>query len=348
MRLKLAVGVFSCLLVAAQSVVAASMQSMDAAAEVGSLKTLSVPDFIDVAHRGASGYLPEHSREATVMAHALGADYIEQDVQLSRDGIPVVLHDIYLDAISNVADVFPDRHRPGGRYYVVDFTFKHLQQLTLSARHNEAGERVYPERFSASDLTFKIQTLAENLSLIQEMNRVRDTNTGVYVEIKAPRWYHQQDYDITASTMRVLEEAGYKDDALPTPIYLQSFNPETLRRLKREFHVNYPLVQLIADNSWNESDVDYDAMKTYAGLESLSAYADSIGVWLDHVLVGVKDGEPQWSGILDDASRAKLPVFVYTLRADDLPDGVSSHKQLREWLKKAGAVGAFSDFPDQK
>lgn len=348
MRFHAAVSIFTCALILVGSLSAASAQTVNSEAELGSLGTLTVPDFVDVAHRGASGYLPEHSREATVMAHAMGADYIEQDVQLSRDGVPVVLHDLHLDAISNVAEVFPARHRPDGRYYVVDFTLNHLQKLTLTARRNEQGERRYPARFNANGISFKIQTLEENLKLIQEMNRVRGTNTGVYVEIKAPRWYHQQDYDITAATMRVLEQAGYKDDALPTPIYLQSFSPETLRRLKREFHVNYPLVQLIADNSWNESDVDYDAMKTYAGLESLSSYADAVGVWLGHVLVDVKDGQPQWSGLLNDANRAKLPAFVYTLRADDLPAGVDSHKQLREWLKKAGAVGAFTDFPDQK
>ena len=67
-----------------------------------------------------------------------------------------------------------------------------------------------------------------------------------------------------------------------------------------------------------------------------------------HVLTGVKDGEPQWSDVLSNAQRAKLPVFVYTLRADDLPEGVESHRQLRGWLKQAGVTGVFSDFPDKK
>lgn len=315
---------------------------------VTNLSTIEVRDFIDVAHRGASGYLPEHTQASAVMAHALGADYIEQDVQLSRDGIPVVLHDHYLDEISDVADVFPKRHRPDGKYYVVDFTLKHLQQLTLKPRVNDKGERRYPQRFGLATTSFKVQTLAEHLALVKELNRVRGTDTGVYIEIKSPRWYHQQDYDITAAVMRVLEDAGYKEGALPTPIYLQSFDPETLRRLKRQYHVDYPLVQLIAENSWNESSVDYDALRTYAGMESLSSYAEGVGLWLGHVLTGVKDGEPQWSDVLSNAQRAKLPVFVYTLRADDLPEGVESHRQLRGWLKQAGVTGVFSDFPDKK
>ncbi|HAR56631.1 MAG TPA: glycerophosphodiester phosphodiesterase, partial [Idiomarina baltica] len=79
----------------------------DNSTEQLTVEPVIVPEFIDIAHRGASGYLPEHSQAATVMAHALGADYIEQDVQLSRDGKAVVLHDAQLDAVTNVAEVFP-------------------------------------------------------------------------------------------------------------------------------------------------------------------------------------------------------------------------------------------------
>ena len=68
----------------------------------GSLSDLKIPQFIDIAHRGASGYVPEHSQASTVMAHAMGADYIEQDIQLTRDSVPVVLHDEVLDYITVV------------------------------------------------------------------------------------------------------------------------------------------------------------------------------------------------------------------------------------------------------
>ncbi|MGM0480682.1 MAG: glycerophosphodiester phosphodiesterase [Pseudomonadota bacterium] len=315
---------------------------------VESMETIKVPTFIDVAHRGASGYLPEHSRASTVLAHGLGADYIEQDVQLSRDGIPVVLHDLYLDRVSNVAELFPKRHRADGHYYVVDFSLSELRQLTLQPRTNSDGELRYPKRFQPSSLAFPIQTLAETISLIKQLNRTREQNTGVYIEIKAPRWYHDQGYDATEAVIQVLQQQGYQDDETPTKIYLQSFNPETLRRLKREFHIDYPLVQLIADNSWNESAVDYDSLRTYAGMESLSAYADSVGLWLNHLLVGVENGQPHWADALKHAHRTNLQVFVYTLRDDQLPDGVSSLKELRDWLKKAGVAGAFSDFPDKK
>ena len=77
---------------------------------------------IIIAHRGASGYLPEHTLPGKALAHAMGADYLEQDLVLSKDGIPVVLHDIVIDTVTDVAKRFPERKRADGRYYALDFT----------------------------------------------------------------------------------------------------------------------------------------------------------------------------------------------------------------------------------
>ena len=74
-----------------------------------------------IAHRGASGYLPEHTLAAKAMAYAQGADYIEQDLVMTKDGRIVVLHDKYLDTVSDVAEVFQGRQRDDGRFYVIDF-----------------------------------------------------------------------------------------------------------------------------------------------------------------------------------------------------------------------------------
>lgn len=312
----------------------------------GSLSDLKIPQFIDIAHRGASGYVPEHSQASTVMAHAMGADYIEQDIQLTRDSVPVVLHDEVLDYITDVSQVFPEKHRPDGHYYVVDFSLAELKQLSITPRHKDY-ELVYPKRFANTEVRFPIQTLDEQLKLIHELNRSREENTGIYVEIKSPRWYQQQGYDATAAVMSVLAQNGYHD-TMATPIYLQSFDPEVLRRLKREFNWEQPLIQLIGDNDWGMSDVDYSSMRTSAGLEAVKSYAEGIGLWLSHALEGIKEGQPQWSTVLDTADKKGLDVHVYTLRADDLPEGVESHSQLRKWLKTTGVEGAFTDFPDQK
>jgi glycerophosphoryl diester phosphodiesterase len=92
-----------------------------AAAMLGGALVMAAPtiastvDKIVIAHRGASGYLPEHTLAAKAAAHAMGADYLEQDVVLSRDGVPMVLHDIYIDTVTDVAQAFPDRSRADGQ-----------------------------------------------------------------------------------------------------------------------------------------------------------------------------------------------------------------------------------------
>ncbi len=93
-----------------------------------------------IAHRGASGHLPEHTLAAKALAVGLGAGAIEQDVVLSRDGVPIVFHDPYLDATTDVAARFPGRARADGRHYVMDFDLAELRTLA-TARAGGPGER---------------------------------------------------------------------------------------------------------------------------------------------------------------------------------------------------------------
>ena len=95
-----------------------------------------------IAHRGASGYLPEHTLEAAALAYAMGSDYIEQDLVLSKDGVPVVLHDIHLDNVTNVTNIYPDRKRADGRYYVIDFDHAELKTLKVYERRQLSGEQI--------------------------------------------------------------------------------------------------------------------------------------------------------------------------------------------------------------
>lgn len=300
-----------------------------------------------IAHRGASGYAPEHSMAAVAIAHAQNADFIEQDVVLTRDHVPVVLHDLVLDRISNVRDIFPEKHRPNGHYYVMDFSFSELQQLKLVERSNKEGEQRYPKRFARDQGHFHVMSLGQQIELILGLNRSRSHNSGLYVEFKSARWHKKHEYDLINSTMGVLARYGFTEAEPPAPIYLQSFDPEVLRRLKREFMTSIPLIQLIAENSWNESEVDYNTMRTAAGLETLSSYAHGIGLWVNHVYLGLdENGKPKFSDVVKNAQAAGLQVHVYTLRADDLPEGVESYQQLKQWLTDLGVDGFFTDFPD--
>lgn len=89
-------------------------------------------DKVVIAHRGASGYLPEHSLPSKAMAYAQGADFLEQDLVMTKDDKLVVLHDHYLDRVTDVADRFPDRARKDGRYYAIDFTLDEIKSLKFT------------------------------------------------------------------------------------------------------------------------------------------------------------------------------------------------------------------------
>ena len=136
---------------------------------------------IVIAHRGASGYLPEHTMEAKAMAYAMNPDYIEQDLVLSKDNVPVVIHDIYLDDVTDVAEKFPERKREDERFYVVDFTFDELQQLSVTERFNpKTGVQVYPNRFPKGKGNFKLHSLQSEIELIQGLNKSIGNNIKRY------------------------------------------------------------------------------------------------------------------------------------------------------------------------
>ena len=122
-----------------------------------------------IAHRGASGHVPEHTLPAKALAYAMGADYLEQDVVATRDGELVVLHDIYLDRVSDIAARFADRARADGRFYVRDFDLAEIKTLKVKERVNADGTRVYPGRFDSTDEIFRVQTFAEELEFIAEL-----------------------------------------------------------------------------------------------------------------------------------------------------------------------------------
>lgn len=307
---------------------------------------------IVIAHRGASGYLPEHTLAAKAAAHAMGADFIEQDVVLSKDGVPLVLHDIYLDSTTDVAQRFPDRSRTDGRYYALDFELHEIRQLKVNERveYDKEGRQsvAFPQRFPGHLGLFSVPTLAEEIDLISGMDRSTGRSTGLYTEFKAPNWHQQQGYDVVAPVMSVLEDKGYHDR--PDQVFLQCFDDLTLRRLRHELKTPLPLIQLIAENDWGEdSEVDYEYLQTPEGLAEVANYAHGIGPWMMQIYRGRDHaGNTLLSGLTDFARQQGLLVHPYTLRSDQLPEGVNSFQELLEiFIVEAGVDGLFTDFPDQ-
>ena len=303
-----------------------------------------------IAHRGASGYLPEHTLASKALAHAMQADYIEQDVVLTRDGIPIVLHDIYLDSTTDVEQRFPDRPRKDGRYYALDFSLAEIRQLNAHerTRRDKQGQtrQVYPERFPLGKGRFQVPTLAEEIELIAGLDRSRGRSTGLYIELKAPRWHREQGHDLAAAVIEVLEQTGYANR--PGQVYLQCFDPGTLKRLHQDFETPLPLIQLIGENDWGEDGgTDYDAMRTDAGLDQVATYAAGIGPWIPQLLTPVADGQLRSSGLAQRARNRGLLIHPYTLRADQLPDEVADLDALHHALFDGeGVDGVFTDFPD--
>ncbi len=300
-----------------------------------------------IAHRGASGYLPEHTLAAKALAHEMGADYLEQDVVASRDDQLIVLHDIHLDRVTNVAERFPGRARDDGRFYARDFDLDELKQLRAWERLNEDGAPVYPHRFPARSGAFQLHTLAEELRYIRELNAEAGREAGIYPEIKRPAWHREEGVDISPLLLETLQEAGYstKED----PVYVQCFDPAELRRLRSELDCPFSLIQLIGENDWEESDVDYDAMRTPDGLAEIAAVADGIGPWLPHAYALAAIGDvPVSNGLVQVAHNEGLLVHPYTFRADELPAGFPDFRSLvRFFDEDIGVDGMFTDFPDK-
>ena len=299
-----------------------------------------------IAHRGASGYLPEHTLAAKAMAHAMGADFIEQDLVLSKDGVPMVLHDIFLDTVTDVARRHPSRKRGDGRYYVLDFTVAELKQLRVTERIDvQTGRPVFPGRFPAGQSSFQLSTFEEELQLIQGLNRSSGRAVGVYPEIKQPKWHRSQGHDISPIVLSVLAQYGYvnKLDAC----WLQCFDEVEVRRLRHELDWKGHLLLLIGDKQANDLSGTVDDPWPLAGLQELAKTVDGLGPPISRIVSWTTSGRRSVTNLVKHAHAAKLIVHAYTVRLDELPPHCPSSDELHAALfGDAGLDGVFTDFPD--
>ena len=285
---------------------------------------IAVAETLVIAHRGASGYLPEHTLPAVAAAHAMGADYIEQDVVLTRDDHAIVLHDTTLERTTDVAIRFPDRAREDGHYYAVDFDLSEIQQLNATERRDEDGHAVFPQRFPVDTGSFRVPTLAEEIELIQGMNRSTGRNVGIYVELKEPEFHAEQGKDLAGVVLRELQQYGYlgpEDRA-----FIQCFNASTLRSMREQ--TGLPLVQLLADEELSR-----------ASAAEIAEYADAAGPSISRLL--------QNSDFVEFVHDAGMKIHPYTFRADQLPENISSFDELLDrFIEQLQVDGVFTDHPD--
>jgi len=302
-----------------------------------------------IAHRGASGYLPEHTLEAKALAWGMGADYLEQDVVATRDDWLIVLHDIHLDRVTDVALRFPDRARPDGRWYARDFDLEELRTLAVWERFTDArgDEPAFPGRFPARSGRFGIAALDDELSLIDGLNRSSGRTVGIYPEIKRPAWHREEGVDSSRLLLETLARFGYR--APSDPVFVQCFDAAELRRVREELGCRLRLVQLVGENDWGEAPTDYAALQTAEGLARVAEYADGLGPWLNQLYeLEPINQDPVSSGLASRAHEAGLVVHPYTFRADALAPGFAAFAPMVRWFADSlGIDGLFTDFPDR-
>lgn len=303
---------------------------------------------IVIAHRGASGYIPEHTLSAAALAYGMGADFIEQDIVLSRDNCPIVLHDIYLDQVTDAAQVFPQRNRNDGHWYARDFDLLELKQLRVHERgHPDGSGAVFPLRFPYKNSLFQIPTLQEEIDLIKGLNHSTGKNVGIYTEIKKPDWHNKEGAEITLHTLEVLRKNNYEAES--DNIFLQCFDSMELKRIKHHFKSKLPLIQLIGKNSWNESPDDFRKMITDKGCEEIAKYAVGIGPTMDLFYTpSIVNNSVSPTSLMQNAKNYNLLVHPFTFRADSIPLSFKSYAEMIQWFVTELKVdGLFTDFVDQ-
>ena len=285
---------------------------------------------IIIGHRGAAGYLPEETLAGYAFGYALGANYLEPDLVMTKDAKFICLHDIYLEPTTDVEQVFPNLHRADGHWYAADFTLAEVKTLSMHERCKSNGDPYFPDRFPVGTSHFQVPTFAEIIELVQGLNRSTGRDVGIYPELKRPSWHDQQGLPMEQALIDILDRYGYM--AANAKVYVQCFEPDSLKKL-RELGANLPLIQLVSA-SWA-----YGSMWTEQGLDAIAAYAAGIGP--SKTIIENNPGYVEW------AHTRGLVVHPYTFRKDQLPSQYASlSDELDQFYYEYNVDGVFTDFID--
>lgn len=301
------------------------------------------------AHRGASGYLPEHTIPAKTMAYALNPDFIEQDVVMTKDGVLMIMHDPDLDTTTDVARKFPGRNRANGKYYAADFTWPEIETLTVTERFDpKTGKAVFSGRFPVdTGIEFKVPKFEDELKLIQGLNKSTGKDIGVYVEVKEPAFYAQEGKDITGAVIDMLDKYGYNSPDAKS--ILQIFDYDAVKAA-REKGWKGDLAMLVIRGGQNLTDdkAVHEWLLTPEGIAEVSKYATIYAPWFSHLAEPTEDGKGyKITDIADLARQNGMKVHSWTLRKDAPFKGFKDAKEAMDVaFKEIKIDGMFSDHPD--
>lgn len=328
-----------------------------------------------IGHRGASGLRPEHTLAAYQLAIDQGADFIEPDLVLTKDGVLVARHEPMLDNTTDVASKFPSRRTtrmldgvPTTAFFASDFTLAEIK--TLRAVQPNAGR---PQQFNG---LYEIPTLDEVIALA----KAAKGRVGIYPEIKHST-FHATTLGFGANTFedKLLEklQAAY-GRGKGAPVFIQSFEVANLRYLRTK--TNLRLVQLVDANDVNpDGSMDltppyrqpYDFvvagdprtfadLLTPAGLDFVKSYADAVGPWKPYLVKTVADGVDRTrdgvltindrrvdgsTGVIELAHARGLDVHTWTFRNDASGYGFADPQAEMAYYMRLGVDGVFTDFP---
>jgi glycerophosphoryl diester phosphodiesterase len=282
-----------------------------------------------IGHRGASGYRPEHTLASYELAIAMGADYIEPDLVMTKDGVLMARHENEISETTDVQTKFPDRKMTkeidGMKitgWFIEDFTLKEMK--TLKARERLAF------RNHSYDGKFEVPTFKEILDLIKKEKR----KIGIYPETKHPTYF--QSISLPLEETLIKELAAYGLNNKNSPVFIQSFEITSLEKLKKLTSLS--LIYLIDEN-------------TTKSLKEISTIANGIGP-NKRLIIPINQkgelGDP--TKLIKEAHELGLKVFPYTFR----DEAFFLHKDYKgdpekEYLQffELGVDGIFSDFPDR-
>ncbi|AXK38769.1 glycerophosphodiester phosphodiesterase [Crenobacter cavernae] len=319
-----------------------------------------------IAHRGASGYLPEHTLEAYARAAELGADYIEPDLVATRDGVLIARHEPNLTDTTNVA-AYPEfaarkkTVKVDGRaeegWFAADFTLAEIRTLrAVQAR----AER--PQAFNGR---FLIPTLAEILALRERLARETGREIGVYPETKHPSWHAEHGLPLETRLVALLQEYGL--DRPDAPVFIQSFETANLKALGALTPVKKVLLidgDTVTPDGRVVSGRPYDFvlsgdarrfadLMTPEGLAEIRRFADAIGPWKAYIVPALKTSAGDTllapTSLVGDAHAAGLMVHPFTFRNEASGLAADYHGDARAEYRlfySLGVDGVFSDFSD--
>ncbi|MBV2149685.1 glycerophosphodiester phosphodiesterase [Sphingobium sp. AS12] len=308
-----------------------------------------------IAHRGASGERPEHTLASYERAIDEGADFIEPDLVLTKDGVLVARHENEINGTTDVADhpEFADRKTTktidGAAvtgWFTEDFTLAELR--TLRARERLPLLRPANTRFN--DL-YLIPTFEEILKLVRAKEAEAGRRIGLYPETKHPSYFAGIGLPHQAPMLALLEQYGYLTEA--DPVFIQSFEVGNLQALRAATRLR--LIQLIDSSGGpaDRPDLTYDAMMSVEGLRAIADYADGIGPSTSRVLAD--DGA---TALVGQAHDAGLQVHIWTLRMENFflpaqyrrPNDAQGRGDFAGYVRAVAATGVdavFTDFPAQ-